>query len=98
MSFDTIIRNGRWFDGTGAPSAVRNIGIRDGHITAVTPHTLDETNCPQVVDADGKPLKQGFRNVGGIKELASLVVSGKVAEGSNDANMLINATSLFVAK
>jgi len=52
----------------------------------------------QVVDADGKPLKQGFRNVGGIKELASLVVSGKVAEGSNDANMLINATSLFVAK
>lgn len=52
----------------------------------------------QVVDADGKPLKQGFRNVGGIKELTSLVVSGKVAEGSNESNMLINATSLFVAK
>lgn len=52
----------------------------------------------QVVDADGKPLKQGFRNVGGIKELTNLVVSGKVAEGSNEANMLINATSLFVAK
>jgi hypothetical protein len=30
--YDTIIRNGRWFDGTGAPSAVRNIGIRNGHV------------------------------------------------------------------
>ena len=32
VTYDTIIRNGRWFDGTGAPSAVRNIGIRDGHV------------------------------------------------------------------
>ncbi|MEO1857582.1 MAG: hypothetical protein ABGY95_09515 [Rubritalea sp.] len=52
----------------------------------------------QVVDADGKPLKEGFKNVAGIKELSNLVISGKVAEGSNDDNMLINATSLFVAK
>ncbi len=52
----------------------------------------------QVVDADGKPLKEGFRNVGGIKELTNLVVTGKVAEGSNENNMLINATSLFIAK
>ena len=35
MSFDTVIRNGRWFDGTGAPSAVRNIGIRGGHVAAI---------------------------------------------------------------
>lgn len=28
VSYDTIIRNGRWFDGTGAASAVRNVGIR----------------------------------------------------------------------
>ena len=63
VSFDTIIRNGRWFDGTGAPSAVRNIGIRDGHITAITPHTLDETNCPQVVDADGKWVLPGLVDI-----------------------------------
>jgi N-acyl-D-aspartate/D-glutamate deacylase len=36
VTYDTIIRNGRWFDGTGAPSAVRNIGIRDGHVVAIT--------------------------------------------------------------
>ena len=35
MSFDTIIRGGRWFDGTGAPSAVRDIGIRDGQVVAI---------------------------------------------------------------
>jgi len=63
VSFDTIIRNGRWFDGTGAPSAVRNIGIRDGHITAITPHTLDETDCPQVVDADGKWVLPGLVDI-----------------------------------
>jgi N-acyl-D-aspartate/D-glutamate deacylase len=31
MRYDTVIVNGRWFDGTGAPSAVRNIGVRDGN-------------------------------------------------------------------
>ena len=42
VSYDTIVRNGRWFDGTGAPSAVRNIGIRGGHVVAITPQDLDD--------------------------------------------------------
>ena len=63
MSFDTIIRQGRWFDGTGAPSAVRNIGITDGRVVAVTPHELDETDCPQVVDAAGKWVLPGFVDI-----------------------------------
>ena len=63
MSYDTIIRNGRWFDGTGAPSAVRNIGITDGRIVALTPHHLDETGCPQVVDATGKWVLPGMVDI-----------------------------------
>ncbi|OCB13532.1 hypothetical protein A5717_13765 [Mycolicibacterium porcinum] len=63
MSFDTIIRNGRWFDGTGAPSAVRNIGIRDGHVVAVSPESLDETGCPQVIDATGKWVLPGMLDI-----------------------------------
>ena len=63
MSFDTIIRNGRWFDGTGAPSAVRNIGITNGRIVAVTPHPLDETDCPQVVDATGRWVLPGMVDI-----------------------------------
>ena len=63
MSFDTIIRHGRWFDGTGAPSAIRNIGISDGRVVAVTPHELDATGCPQVIDARGKWVLPGFVDI-----------------------------------
>jgi len=63
MAYDTIIRNGRWFDGTGTPSAVRNIGIRDGRVVAVTPHELDETGCPQVVDVTDKWVLPGFVDI-----------------------------------
>ncbi len=50
MTFDKVILNGRWFDGTGAPSAVRNLGIRDGRVAAVTTEPIDGT---EVVDATG---------------------------------------------
>ena len=63
VSYDTIIRNGRWFDGTGAPSAVRNIGIRDGHVVAITPHDLDATDCPRVIDATGKWVLPGMLDI-----------------------------------
>lgn len=63
MSFDTIIRNGRWFDGTGAPSAVRNIGIRSGHVVAISPEPLDETDCPQVIDATDKWVMPGMLDI-----------------------------------
>ncbi|WP_454790373.1 N-acyl-D-amino-acid deacylase family protein [Mycolicibacterium lutetiense] len=63
MSFDAIIRNGRWFDGTGAPSAVRNIGIRDGHVVAISPDRLDEADCPQVIDATDKWVMPGMLDI-----------------------------------
>ncbi|OMB99436.1 hypothetical protein A5733_06090 [Mycobacterium sp. NS-7484] len=63
MSFDTIIRNGRWFDGTGAPSALRTIGIRDGHVVAISPDALDETDCPQIIDATGKWVLPGMLDI-----------------------------------
>jgi N-acyl-D-aspartate/D-glutamate deacylase len=63
MSFDTVIRNGRWFDGSGAPSAIRSIGIRDGRIAAISPQPLDETGCPQVIDAEGKWVLPGVVDV-----------------------------------
>lgn len=63
VSFDTIIRNGRWFDGTGAPSAVRNIGIRDGHVVTISPDLLDDSDCPQVIDATGKWVMPGMLDI-----------------------------------
>jgi N-acyl-D-aspartate/D-glutamate deacylase len=63
MSFDTVIRNGRWFDGTGAPSAIRNIGIRDGRVAAISPRPLDETGCSEVIDAGGKWVLPGMVDI-----------------------------------
>lgn len=63
MTYDTIIRGGRWFDGTGAPSAVRNIGIRGGHVVAVSADDLDDTGCPQLIDAAGKWVIPGMLDI-----------------------------------
>nr|WP_207568033.1 amidohydrolase family protein [Mycolicibacter engbaekii] len=63
MSFDIVIRGGRWFDGTGAPSAIRNIGIRDGHVAAISAEPLDEAGCSQVIDAAGKWVLPGLLDI-----------------------------------
>ncbi|WP_199189809.1 amidohydrolase family protein [Mycobacterium sp. ENV421] len=63
MSFDTIIRNGRWFDGTGAPSGIRDIGIRDGRIAAVSLRPLDVTGCDDVVEAGGRWVLPGMVDI-----------------------------------
>src|SRR6478735_12366941 len=63
MTFDAIIKNGRWFDGTGAASAVRNLGVRDGRVVTISPEALDETGCPEVVDAHGRWVLPGFVDI-----------------------------------
>lgn len=63
MAFDVIIRNGLWFDGTGASSAVRDLGIRDGRVAAVSEEPLDATGCPEVVDATGQWVLPGLVDI-----------------------------------
>lgn len=63
VTYDTIIRNGRWFDGTGAPSAVRTLGIRHGQVVAISADDLDATGCPQVIDATGKWVLPGMLDI-----------------------------------
>src|SRR6201996_8353050 len=63
MTYDVIVRNGLWFDGTGAPPQVRTLGIRDGVVATVSSAPLDETGCPQVIDAAGKWILPGFIDV-----------------------------------
>ena len=50
----------------------------------------------QAVDDAGKPVKEGFKGLAGMKELSSVVIKGEVADGSTDANMVVNATGIFV--
>ncbi|WP_067817581.1 N-acyl-D-amino-acid deacylase family protein [Nocardia inohanensis] len=61
--YDTIIKNGRWFDGTGAPSAIRNLGIKDGRVAAVSAEPLDETGCGRVIDAADRWVLPGMVDI-----------------------------------
>lgn len=66
MNYDVIIRDGLWFDGTGHAPRIRTLGIRDGAVaTVVGPadDPLDETGCPEVIDAAGKWVVPGFIDV-----------------------------------
>ncbi|MFC4054623.1 amidohydrolase family protein [Actinomadura syzygii] len=60
--FDVVVRNGRWFDGTGASSAVRDVGIRDGRVAAVSARPLPAGPPPstRVIDATGRWVLPGF--------------------------------------
>ncbi|GAA2065376.1 N-acyl-D-amino-acid deacylase family protein [Williamsia deligens] len=63
MSYDTIVQGGRWFDGTGAASAIRDIGIRDGVVAEVSVEPLDVTDCPQVIEAHGRWVIPGMVDI-----------------------------------
>ena len=60
MSFDVVIRNGRYFDGTGGPSAARNVGIRDGRVAVVTEDPIE--GCEEI-DASGQWVIPGLIDI-----------------------------------
>lgn len=63
MAYDVIIRNGLWFDGLGNAPQVRTLGIRDGVVADIVSGELDDTDCPDVIDATGKWVVPGFIDV-----------------------------------
>jgi N-acyl-D-aspartate/D-glutamate deacylase len=63
VTYDLIIRNGLWFDGLGNAPQVRTLGIRDGVVADIVSGELDETGCPEVIDAAGKWVVPGFIDV-----------------------------------
>lgn len=58
--FDLIIRNGSIIDGTGAPSYVGDVAVRDGRIEAVGEVSGDADN---EVDATGMVVAPGFVDI-----------------------------------
>lgn len=63
MTYDVIIRDGLWFDGTGGAPQTRTLGIRDGVVATASGEPLDETGCLEVIDAAGKWVLPGFIDV-----------------------------------
>ncbi len=52
----------------------------------------------QVTGEDGRPIGQSLKEVQGLKELDTLIVTGTVAEGSGEENLILNATGIYPKK
>ncbi len=63
MAYDAIVKNGLYFDGTGAPGVLRDLGIRDGRVAIASEQPLDEAGCPRVIEAHGNWVMPGFVDV-----------------------------------
>ncbi len=74
--FDTIIQRGRWFDGTGAASAVRDIGIVDGRVAAISEAKLAVEGCARVIDAEGQWVTPGLIDIHTHYDAEVLVAPG----------------------
>ncbi len=59
--FDLLIRNGRVVDGTGNPSFVSDVGIRDGKIAAIG--RLADRKATRMIDAAGLVVAPGFIDI-----------------------------------
>lgn len=51
----------------------------------------------QIVDADGRVLKEPVEGVGGLQNLAKITVTGKVADGSSADLLIVKASAIGVA-
>lgn len=57
--YDIVIKNGLFFDGSGAPGLRRHLGIREGRVAAISELPLNEAGA-QIIDAEGQWLMPGF--------------------------------------
>ena len=60
MSYDLLITNGRYFDGTGGPSRVCSVAVSNGRIAKVGDIDPAAVAANRVIDADGKWITPGF--------------------------------------
>lgn len=58
--FDLVINGGTYYDGTGAPGIVTNVGVKDGRVATVSPEPLPAGPGTRVVDAAGQWVMPGF--------------------------------------
>lgn len=57
---DCIIKNGLFFDGTGQIGTVKDLGIQNGRLVAISDSPLPPESAQRVIDATGKWVMPGF--------------------------------------
>lgn len=74
--YDVIIENGLWFDGLGSPPAVRNLGISNGKVAAISEAPLAGSGHAEVIDARGRWVMPGFVDIHTHYDAELLVAPG----------------------
>jgi N-acyl-D-aspartate/D-glutamate deacylase len=59
-TYDIVIQGGRYFDGTGAPAAIRSLAVKAGKVALVSATPIDEGLASRVIQAHGKWVTPGF--------------------------------------
>ena len=80
--YDVIIRNGRVYDGTGAPWVRADVGVKNGKIVALG--VIADREARQVIDAAGFAVFPGFIDTHTHSDLSFLVdpcADSKVKQG-----------------
>ena len=63
MGVDVLVEKGVCCAGTGAPGAVRDVGIVDGRVAVVSESALDPKGAAKVIDASGQWVMPGFVDI-----------------------------------
>lgn len=60
LHFDTLIKNGLYFDGTGSAASIQSIGIKDGRIAHICSADSNGISATKIIDAKGRWVMPGF--------------------------------------
>jgi len=77
--YDVVIKGGRYIDGTGRPSSIQNVAIKDGRIAAVFAGPVMATMADEIIDATDKWVTPGFLDTHTHYD-AELLVSPSLSE------------------
>ena len=77
--YDFLLEGGRYFDGTGAPSSIKNVAVKSGRIARVTEQPIPHSAADTVIDARGKWVTPGFLDTHTHYD-AELLVSPSLSE------------------
>jgi N-acyl-D-amino-acid deacylase len=82
MTLDVVIRGGRVVDGTGGPSFIADVAIRDGRVAGIG--ALGEVDARTLVDATGLVVAPGFIDIhshGDVTVVADPRATSAIAQG-----------------